>query len=263
MKNLLTLVFLLIAFNSNAQRALFGGDNNYVVPVIPFSAPAIVTNGLVVNLDAGNPDSYNGGGTNWRDLSGNGNNGTLVNGPTYGSSNGGHFLLDGTDDYISLPSSNFFNFGTGDFTLEMWVNLENVNANPHVITINGNSPYYAAIRLNYYAGNLYTYHSSTGSSWESAGANFAFSTDTWSQIIVSRISGIVKIYVNKIEKASFSLPTSLMSSGNTQIGKLSNFPSNYHTMRGKIAITRIYQSKGLTASEVTTNFDALKSRFGL
>ena len=263
MKNLLTLFLLLLACSSFAQRTMFGGQNNYLAPVLPFSAPAIVTDGLVLNLDAANPDSYNGVGTNWRDLSGNGNNGTLVNGTTYGTSNGGYFLLDGTDDYISLPSSNFFNFGTGDFALEMWVNLENINTNPHLITINGNSAYFAAIRMSYYSGNLYSNHSSTGTSWESAGANFAFATDTWSQLIVTRNSGLVKIYVNKIEKDSFSLPTSLMSSGDTQFGKLSNFPSNYHTMRGKVAITRIYQNKGLTASEVTTNFDALKSRFGL
>ena len=197
------------------------------------------------------------------DVSGNGNNGTLVNGTTFGSSNAGHFFLDGTDDYISLPSSNFSNFGTGDFALEMWVNLENVNTNPHIITINGNSSYYAAIRMSYYSGNLYTNHSYTGTSWESVGANFAFSTDAWSQIIVSRISGLVRIYVNKIEKDSFSLPSSLMAGGDTQLGKLSNYSSNYHTMRGKIAITNIYKGKGLTQSEVATNFDAVRSRFGL
>ena len=262
MKKLIPLFFLFTAFISNAQRTMFGGNNKYVVPVIPFSAPAIVTNGLVLNLDAANPDSYNGSGTTWTDLSGSGNNGTLVNGTAFSSSNQGCLLLDGTDDYISLPSSNSFNFGTGDFTLEMWVYLENVNTNPHIITINGNSSYYAAIRLNYYSGNLYTYHSSTGSSWESAGANFAFSTDAWSQIKVSRISGLVKIYVNNVEKNSFSLPNSLMTSGVTQIGKLSYYSSNYHTMKGKIAITRIYQNKGLTASEVAINFDAVKSRFG-
>lgn len=51
--------------------------------------PDIVRSGLVLNLDAAEPASYPGTGTTWYDLSGNGNNGTLVNGPTYNSANGG------------------------------------------------------------------------------------------------------------------------------------------------------------------------------
>jgi hypothetical protein len=47
--------------------------------------PRIVTDGLVLALDAGNPKSYPGSGTTWTDLSGNGNNGTLVNGVGYNS----------------------------------------------------------------------------------------------------------------------------------------------------------------------------------
>jgi hypothetical protein len=46
-------------------------------------SPRIVTDGLVLCLDAGNPKSYTGSGTTWTDLSGNGNNGTLTNSPTY------------------------------------------------------------------------------------------------------------------------------------------------------------------------------------
>ena len=49
----------------------------------------IVTSGLVLNLDAGNTASYPGTGTTWTDLSGNGNNGTLVNGVGYNFANGG------------------------------------------------------------------------------------------------------------------------------------------------------------------------------
>jgi len=66
--------------------------------------PRIVTDGLVLALDAGNTKSYPGSGTTWYDLSGNGNNGTLTNGPTYSSVNGGSIVLDGTNDYINFSS---------------------------------------------------------------------------------------------------------------------------------------------------------------
>jgi hypothetical protein len=66
--------------------------------------PRIVTDGLVLALDAGNPKSYPGSGTTWTDLSGNGNNGTLVNGVGYNSGNGGSLSFDGVDDYINFSS---------------------------------------------------------------------------------------------------------------------------------------------------------------
>ena len=66
-------------------------------------ARGIVTDGLILHLDAGDPRSYPGSGTTWTDLSGSGNNGTLVNGVTYSSSNGGLFDFDGVNDYISIP----------------------------------------------------------------------------------------------------------------------------------------------------------------
>jgi len=61
----------------------------------------IVTSGLVLNLDAAKRDSYPGSGTTWRDISGNGNNGTLTNGPTFNSDNYGSIVFDGVDDYVN------------------------------------------------------------------------------------------------------------------------------------------------------------------
>ena len=60
----------------------------------------IVRSGLVLHLDAARPASYPGSGTTWTDLSGQGNNGTLTNGPTYSSANGGSIVLDGTNDDV-------------------------------------------------------------------------------------------------------------------------------------------------------------------
>jgi hypothetical protein len=68
--------------------------------------PKIVRDGLVLYLDAGDRNSYPGSGTTWKDLSGNGNNGTLTNGPTFDSGNGGSISFDGTDDYISMTDKN-------------------------------------------------------------------------------------------------------------------------------------------------------------
>lgn len=150
MKKYLTLFFLLLACSSFGQRTLFGGNNNYVAPVAPAS---LVTTGLVLNLDAGNSGSYAGTGTTWTDLSGRGNNGTLVNTITPTATNPGFLVFNGngntiaqggSNPYVSLPQSSDFDFGTG---------LANTNL---IILNQGNSGSYAAKIARDYTGGGYT-----------------------------------------------------------------------------------------------------------
>jgi hypothetical protein len=84
----------------------------------PLVSTNIVTDGLVTYLDASNPSSYSGSGSTWFDLSGNGNNATLVGSPTWDSTNGGRFTLNGTSQYMSgtFPLNN--NAFTVSFTLQ-------------------------------------------------------------------------------------------------------------------------------------------------
>ena len=56
----------------------------------------ISTDGLVLNLDAGNAASYPGSGTDWFDLTSEGHDSTLINGPTFDSGDGGSIVFDGT-----------------------------------------------------------------------------------------------------------------------------------------------------------------------
>ena len=85
------------------NRALSADEilQNYQAEQYRFETPAgPVTNGLLLYWDAGNLDSYPGTGTTIYDLSGNGNNGTLVNGVGYNQTNGGVLTFDGVDDFV-------------------------------------------------------------------------------------------------------------------------------------------------------------------
>jgi len=86
-------------------------------------SPKIVTNGLILCLDAANKKSYSGSGTVFSDLTNNGYNGTLVNTPTFSLSNGGFFSLNGTNNRIDLSSAfNTFGAGLGNgFTTSFWL----------------------------------------------------------------------------------------------------------------------------------------------
>ena len=92
--------------NYNAQKGRFG-----------ITSP--VQNGMVLELDAANPTSYPGTGTAWTDISGYANNGTLTNGPTFSTSNGGNFSFDGADDYVDCGSNSSLNLGA--MTISAWV----------------------------------------------------------------------------------------------------------------------------------------------
>lgn len=107
MKKLLTLLFFLSALTSNAQQSNFRRNNNYVVPPLPSE---ILKTGLVMNLDAGDPLSYSGSGNTWTDLTGNGNNGTILSPNSYNAANGGYLQLSAGNG-ISLPAaSTDFNY---------------------------------------------------------------------------------------------------------------------------------------------------------
>jgi hypothetical protein len=85
--------------------------------------PSIVTDGLALDLDFGFVASYPTTSTTIYDLSGNANNGTLVNGPTFSSANNGVLTLDGSNDYVIIPSHSSFNV-TDNITIEMWVKID-------------------------------------------------------------------------------------------------------------------------------------------
>jgi hypothetical protein len=266
MKKLITLLFIISAFNSNAQRTMFGSNNNYVAPVGP---PSLVS-AIVLDLDAGNTSSYSGSGTRWTDLSGKGNHGTLVNSVTYNSSNQGYLVFNGNgsyvgsggyNPYVDLPRSTDLDFGADDFTVELWAYTTTANAHPCYISLNVNGLSYAAFRIEYWNGNVNLLHSYNGTS-HASGGSFAITLNAWQHIVVSRIAGSVSVYVNGVSKLTFSLPGSLLAQQNSRIGDF-NGSNGYYSFSGNIATTKIYKGKGLTSTEVLTQFDLTKSRFGL
>jgi hypothetical protein len=266
MKKIVTLLFLLTAFYANAQRTMFGRNNKYVAPVGP---PSLVS-ALVLDLDAGNSASYAGTGTTWTDLSGKGNHGTLVNSVTYNSANQGYLVFNGNgsvvgsggyNPYVSLPRSTDFDFNTGDFTVELWAYTTTGNAHPCIISLNVNGSSYAAFRIEYWNGNMNLLHSYDGTSHVGRGS-FAITLNAWQHIVVSRIAGSVSVYVNGVSTLTYSLPGSLLAQQNSRIGDF-NGSNGYYSFSGNIATTKIYKGKGLTSTEVLTQFDLTKSRFSL
>ena len=85
------------------------------------SGPDIVENGLVLCLDAANKLSYRGTGTTWTDLSGNNNNVTLTNGPTFNAGNQGSIVFDGVDDYANFYAPNLSSVAV----IEIWAKISN------------------------------------------------------------------------------------------------------------------------------------------
>lgn len=218
----------------------------------------IVQQGLVLNLDAGNPYSYAGAGTTWYDVSGIGNNGTLTNGPTYSRTNDGYIVFDGTDDYVSIPSNNNFNNGN-NITVEAWVLCTNWSSYTHpMIVAKGINVEWILWKSNDvgYVGKL---------GWRGAGTAYTTTSlpnNTWVQCVGSIGSAGQKVYLNGVLESTVGNTT--FTSGNVNVtiaaGLVTGSPANL--LGANVAITRIYNTQ-LTDAQVLQNYNATKGRFGL
>ena len=246
--------------NYHAKSFIVNKAGTSYGPAVSFStsAPTLAST-IVLDLDAGNSASYAGTGPTWTDLSGKGNHGTLVNSVTHNSA--GYLVFSGNGPYVSLPKSTDFDFNTGDFTVENWIYMTSTNESSVYISLNVIGSSYAAFRMEHSNGKLYLSHSYDGTSYVNAG-NFAFTRNAWQHIVVSRIAGSAVVYVNGVSKLAYSLPGSLIGQQNSQIGNLGR-ENSFYSFSGNIATTKIYKGKGLTSTEVLTQFNLTKSRFNL
>ena len=221
--------------------------------------PSIITNGLVLCLDAGNTKSYPGSGTTWTDLSGNGNNGSLVNGVGYNSGNLGSLSFDGTNDEVFVNNSPSINFsGTQQYTALVWAYPLLGGTTWHGLISKGNSQQYA---LTINSPNAYLHYetnqggiSALNSSASSVVAN------TW-QFFGMRFDGTNKTIWKNANIIATQSATTLNSTSNTEQLRIGE-GNNGEQFGGNIAQVSIY-NRALTASEIQQNFNATRSRFGI
>jgi hypothetical protein len=213
--------------------------------------PKIVTNGLVLCLDASNSKSYSGSGTTWNDLSGNGNNGTLINGVGYNSSNKGSLVFDGSNDYVSTPL-----ISTNSFTWNVWYKTDVISSGfRNIISIR--VPNYMLMLLN---------SSVNMGFWTSDGLSDVslnmgpISIDTWYSATLVRegnsITNGYKAYMNGSFRGSantgiWSSSDPIILGGRTDVNQYLN---------GNIAQVCIY-NRSLSANEVGQNYNATKGRY--
>ena len=222
----------------------------------------IVTDGLVLALDAANTKSYPGSGTTWSDLSGNGYNGTLTNGPTFNSANGGSVVFDGTNDFVTM--GNILNVGSDPFSIEFYAKATTTTTNYSKVVSKGyylNSGWlclFGKVPAGQYVSSMEFYVGAT-----SYGISLiaTASLNTWYQFSYVRdnsneINGYVNgIFVNSINIGSISLT----SPYDYIIGR-SGAAVEY--FKGDVALHRHY-NRALSAAEVEQNYNATKSRFNL
>jgi|694.fasta_scaffold28372_6 hypothetical protein len=228
----------------------------------------IVTNGLVLALDAGNLVSYGGTGTIWSDLTNTTTGATLTNGPTYSTSNGGSIVFDGTDDYAVGPT-NMSISQNQPFTLELWVNLSSyTNLYPCLLQIKTDTTYGFIVlvtQASTYDGITF---GSTNTWIRLRNAGNQIATNTWNQIVINYngagagTASNYKMYLNTIEQVLSDSGSFISLSQVNNIGTIENASRGYDNWTGRIANFKQY-NRALTQSEVIQNFNAHKSRYGL
>ena len=247
-----------------------------------FANGKIVTDGLVLALNAADRNSYPGSGTTWFDVSGNNNSRTLTNGPTFSSNNGGIITLDGTNDYISTPLTNINNV---NFTYSLWFRTSTAQKSG-IIGFRRKACFTTCATCVWFQAQLYitgdTNAGTVGSylKWDQfrycdsgfqGQRSYFHNTESvtdgnWKNIVITSDSTSTILYLNNSVISTLTgTATSPAQAATFTLGVADNYPDGplsgyYYT--GDMAQSQFY-NRALSAFEVAQNYNAQKARFGL
>jgi hypothetical protein len=229
-----------------------------------FHSPRIVTNGLVLYLDAGNQKSYSGSGTTWTDLSGNGNNGTLVNGVGYNSGNFGSLVFDGVDDNVNVGNTSLIiSPSQSSITVNCWVRTNVINEYKKIFVNVNASQGPPGLTGIYFSIGPVPFHTYFGVTTNVGQKNAVFtqhiSTSNFTNLCGTYNGSSIKLYLNGNLVATESHSGNIGTGGITRI---SGYDNNGESWNGNIAQVSVY-NRELTASEIQQNFNATRGRFGI
>ena len=231
-------------------------------------SPKVVTNGLVLYLDAANTKSYVSGSTTWSDLSRNTNNGTLVNGPGYSSTNSGNITFDGVDDNVVL--GNVLNIGLNSWTLSCWVKLNTGSGTMGIVGKTSQRSYVGRYAIWIESNLINSIFQPT--------SNFTITTSVTPYVdgrfhnicLTINRTGFMTLY---IDSSSVGTPVDVSSTSGVNLNASTDYfyvgaygnstgqtPALF--LNGNIAQTVVY-NRALSAAEVLQNYNATRTRFGL
>jgi|688.fasta_scaffold01731_8 hypothetical protein len=209
--------------------------------------PSIVTSGLIACFDPANPRTYSGSGTTIYDASGNGYTGTLVNGVTYTTSNGGLFVLDGTDDYIDIP----INLSTTNYTImgvSRYIGATGRNRTFSAKNNNWLMGHWSGTTENHYAeGWVTAVGAGPGdNNWRIYAASGNISGDSYN------------FYVNGVLNTG---PSTGGSAGPNGFA-IGSYAGSSEFSNAQIGFMLVYNTV-LTAAQIAQNFNAYRGRYGI
>lgn len=226
------------------------------------ASQGIITDGLKLWLDAGNPSSFSGvPSTAWNDLSGNGNNGTLVNGVAYSTANGGVISFDGSNDYVNINSIIVPDISA--FSFSVWVKLVSTTS-PQYQRVIDISDATKNFQLAIIGSNFVTAHSQINTDGNGEKHVYSIPNNLWINVTCTYSSNTMKVYNNgvlltKVAETGTINRTAIRSL--THIGRRND--GNFQTSFNGSQNENLIYNRALTAAEVLTNFNGTKAKYGL
>jgi len=230
----------------------------------------IVTDGLVLNLDAGDYASYPRSGTTWYDISGSGLTGALTNGPTYDSTNKGSIVFDGSDDYCTIPYNASLN-PTTELTVSVWAYKSNWGSDlghKNIISCTEAGGWQISQdHPSFYSGEI-GFLLYVGGNYRDVSFSLSSMTNGWNLLSVTFDGRYLKLYVNGTSVDTYDHgSSSTITYGSSIRTVVGAEPSTGTTISGqywsgKISSVNIY-NRALSSTEIQQNFNALRGRYGI
>ena len=230
----------------------YDGRKHYLERINGDFVSSIAQSGLILYLDAGDVRSYPGTGTLWTDLSPSGNNGTLVNGPTYSSANGGSIVFDGVNDFVSGSTTTLTSW-----SVSLWYYSTDITSKAVFYlfsgTIGANGLGFGGT-FNVDVINRWYFFDGTNSL---SSPNTAISINTWYNLVVTKTGTSYNLYTN----GSLSFSTTGVNLSLTQYNLGRRGDGSWYAA-GRISQALMYD-RAITSTEVRQNYNAVKDRYGL